>query len=448
MVPHMSPYSESLLVHFRRSEALKGESVNFASFDLSPRQSYDLELLLNRAFYPLQGYMNRADYESVLQGMRLTDGTLWPLPVCLDVNEALARSLEPGQPLALRDAEGFMLAVLHVEDVWRADKAAEAKAVYGTDNGTEHPGVHALLHETGDYYVGGKLEGLHLPHYYDFSELRLTPSETHRHFAQHGWRRVIGFQTREHLHCAHKAMIQRAAREAGASIFLQPAVGRPRPGDLDHFTQIRCYQEFVKHFPRNMIQLGLTVFGERLSGPRDALLQAIMHKNYGCTHTIVPDDLGDPLAGQEALYYPRGAGQRLLAQHQDELGIRMVPMTRMVYVEDMAQYVPEDEVQDGMQVKEISSAELQRRLQADLEIPEWFSFPGVVGELRRCYPPGTSRGSPSFARGFPARASPPWPRSCTSSSWKCATGRLRCWTATSCAKICPASCLFPASTAN
>ena len=400
MVPLISPYAESLLVHFRRAELLKQESVAYDSCDLNLRQSYDLELLLNRAYYPLQGYMSRADYASVLNDMRLEDGSLWPLPICLDVDKAVAERLEPGKPLALRDAEGFMLAVLYVEDIWEADKAREARAVYGTDDPEKHPGVQALFTETKDYYVGGKLEGLHLPQYYDFPELRQTPSETHQYFAQSGWRKVIGFQTREHLHCAHKAMIQRAAHEAGASIFLQPAVGRPRPGDLDHFTQIRCYQEFIKHFPRNLIQLGLTVFGERFAGPRDVLLQAILHKNYGCTHTIVADDQGDPFAGDDELFYPRHAGQMLLAEHQDELGIQMVPMTRMAYVEDMAQYIPRSEVEDGMVVKEISSAELKRRLMNDLDIPEWFSFPEVVAELRKCYPPRHKQGFTVFCTGL------------------------------------------------
>lgn len=399
--PQFSPYAESLLVHFRRAEGLKHESLRYPSIDLNVRQLCDLELLLNRAFYPLQGFMCREEYESVLDSMRLPDGSLWPVPICLDVDEKLARSLEPGQPLALRDGEGFMLAVLHVEEIWQPDLAREAEVVHGTVDPARHPGARAFLEDTKPWYVGGKLEGLHLPQHYDFPDLRLTPSETHRFFAQNGWRKVIGFQTRDHLHCAHKEMILRAAREAGASIFLHPAVDRPRPGDLDHFTLVHCYKQFVRQFPRNMILLGLTPFAERFAGPREALLQAIVRKNYGCTHYVVAEDQCDPFAANgRDLFYPRGSAQELLARHESDVGITMVPLRRMVYVEDKAQYVPVDEVASGMSVKEISSAELRRRLMEGLEIPDWFSFPEVVAELRRAYPPRHKQGFTVFLTGL------------------------------------------------
>jgi sulfate adenylyltransferase len=142
-----SSYSESLLVHFRRVESLKRESSEFHSVDLNKRQLCDLELLLNRAFYPLDGYLNRGDYESVLDTMRLRDGTVWPIPVCMDVTEALAQKLERGAPLAIRDEEGCMLAVMQIEDIWQCDKRREALAVYGTDDPEKHPGVRRLLED-------------------------------------------------------------------------------------------------------------------------------------------------------------------------------------------------------------------------------------------------------------------------------------------------------------
>jgi sulfate adenylyltransferase len=256
------------------------------------------------------------------------------------------------------------------------------------------------MHKVGEWYVGGKLEGLHLPLYYDFTALRSTPSETHRQFAQMGWRKVLGFAAREHLHCAHKEMILKAAREAGASIFLHPAVGKPRPGDIDYFTLVRCYQEFVKQFPSNMITLGLTSYAERFAGPREALQQAIIRKNFGCTHFMVAEDQGDPFAGEAELFYPRGQAQELLGSHEEELGIQMVPQKRMVYVEDKAQYLSEDEVSADTHVREISSAELRRRLIEDREIPEWFSFPAVVAELRKSYPPRHRQGFTIFCTGL------------------------------------------------
>ncbi len=395
-------YSESLLVHFRRIESLKEAALGYPSVHLNRRQLCDLELLLNRAFYPLTGYLNQEDYESVLDEMRLTDGTVWPMPITLDITDELAQTAEKGQPVVLRDEEGFMLAVLTVSDIWRPDKRREARRVFGTDDPEKHSGVRHLYERVGSWYVGGSLEGIHLPLHYDFKELRLTPAETHRQFSQNGWRHVIGFQTEEHLHCAHKEMTLQAARAAGASIFLQPVVGLTHAGDLDHYTQVRCYQAIVSKYPRNMITLGLLPLAMRQAGPREALWHAIIRKNYGCSHFMVADDHGDPFARNsvEERFYPRHAAQEMVRAYEEETGIKMVPLKKMVYVEDKAQYIAEDEVAPDMNVKRISSSELQRRLENGLEIPEWFSYPEVVAELRRAYPPRSKQGFTVFITGL------------------------------------------------
>jgi sulfate adenylyltransferase len=402
---HMKPahdYSESLLVHFRRIESLKEAALSYPSVHLNKRQLCDLELLLNRAFYPLTGYLNREDYESVLDRMRLSDDTLWPIPINLDVSDEVAQSLEKGQCLALRDEEGFMLAVLTVTDVWKPDKRREAQAVFATEDPEKHPGVRNLYEQVGPWYVGGSIEGIHLPLHHDFKALRLTPAETHRRFSQNGWRHVIGFQTEKHLHCAHKEMTLRAAREASASIFLQPVVGLTHPGDLDHYTQVRCYQEIVNKYPKNMIMLGLIPLAMRRAGPREALWHAIIRKNYGCSHFMVAEDHGDPFAsnGSRERLYPRHVAQEMVQAYEEETGIQMVPLKKMVYVEDKAEYIPEDEVGPGMNVKHISSSELRRRLENGLDIPEWFSFPEVVAELRRAYPPRSKQGFTIFITGL------------------------------------------------
>jgi len=395
-------YSESLLVHFRRIESLKKAALGYPSVNLNKRQLCDLELLLNRAFYPLAGYLGEEDYESVLDRMRLADGSVWPMPVCLDVSEEMAQSLEQGQPVALRDEEGFMLAVLSVTDIWKPDKRREADCVFGTEDPEKHPGVRDLYDQVGPWHLGGSLEGIHLPMHYDFKALRRTPAETHRRFAQNGWRHVIGFQTEKHLHCAHKEMTLKAAREAGASILLQPVVGLTHPGDLDHYTQVRCYQEIVKQYPKNMIMLSLIPLAMRKAGPREALWQAIIRKNYGCSHFMVAEDHGDPFANNntQERFYPLGAAQELVRSFEGETDIKMVPLKRMVYVEERAEYIPEDEVRPGMNVKQISSSELRRRLENGLDIPAWFSYPGVVAELRRAYPPRSEQGFTVFVTGL------------------------------------------------
>ncbi len=402
MVDNSHDYSESLLVHFRRIESLKEAALAYPSVHLNKRQLCDLELLLNRAFYPLTGYLGQEDYQHVLADMRLGDGTVWPIPICLDVAQEVAVTLEKGQPLAIRDDEGFMLAVLTVTDVWKPDKKEEAQAVYGTVNPQSHPGVRTLFERVGPWYVGGTLEGLHLPLHYDFRELRLTPAETHRRFSLNGWRHVIGFQTEKHLHCAHREMTLRAAREAGASILLQPVVGLTHPGDLDHFIHVRCYQEIVKKYPKNMIMLGLIPLATRTAGPREALWQAIIRKNYGCSHFMVAGDHGDPFAsnGKQDRFYPLHVAQEMVESFEEEAGIKMVPLKKMVYVEERAEYIVEDEVAAGMNVKHISSSELRRRLEKGLEVPEWFSYPEVVAELRRAYPPRSKQGFTIFITGL------------------------------------------------
>ena len=393
-------YSESLLVHFQRAEPLRQEAVTLPSLNLKTRQLCDLELLLTRAFYPLKGFMGQADYESVLENMRLSTGKLWPMPICLDVGPELGEKLRPGERLALRDKEGFLLAVLTVSDVWPPDLRREALAVYGTDDPDAHPSVRFLLSKVGKCYVGGTLEGLSLPLHFDFQELRLAPSELHRRFTQNGWRRVIGFQSGEHLHCAHKEMISRAAREAGASILLQPAVGVRHNGDLDQYALIRAYQAFVRQFPRNTICLGLLPLYQRKAGPREALLQALVWRNYGCTHFLVAGDHADPFCEEGRLFYPQEAAQGLIREHEAETGIAMVPMRGMVYVEERGEYLPEDEVGPDMNVRSISSMELKRRLEHGLDIPDWFSFPEVVEELRRAHPPRSKQGFTVFLTGL------------------------------------------------
>lgn len=400
MLDTKKEYSESLIVHFRRAEDLLKKALEFQSLDLNDRQLYDLELLLNRALYPLTGFLNREDYESVVEEIRLVDRTVWPMPICLDVDEHVAKSFVAGQKLALNDQEGFLLAVMTVQDIWQPDKRLEALKVYGTEEGSHHPGVQHLYDLVKGWYVGGPVEGVSLPIHYDFRELRLTPSETHRRFTQYGWRRVLGFHTEEYLHCAHREMVLAAARDIGASIFLHPVVGLESPGSMDHYTHVRCYQEFVNKFPKNMIMLGLTPLAERWAGPREALWHAIIRKNFGCSHFMVAENHSDPFARNGGdLFYPLNAAQEYVQQFSPETGIDMVPQEKMGYLEDKARYVFLKNI-DPEVVKTISSNELRHRLEWDLDIPEWFSYPEVVNELRKSFPPRSKQGFTIFLTGL------------------------------------------------
>jgi sulfate adenylyltransferase len=389
-----------LLVSDERADELKAASRDWPSWDLTPRQICDLELLLCGAFSPLRGFMGRADHDAVCESMRLADGTLWPIPVTLDVTEEMAEKLEAGSILGLRDVEGVLIAALHVEEVWTPDPVADAERVYGTAS-REHPGVAHLLERTNKVAVGGHLEGLQLPSHYDFRRLRDTPAELRHWAGRRGWRRIVAFQTRNPMHRAHFELTLRAAKELQASLLIHPVVGMTKPGDLDHYTRVRCYQALLPRYPGPTVKLSLLPLAMRMAGPREALWHAIIRKNYGCTDFIVGRDHAGPgnRSSGEPFYGPYDA-QDLLRQHQEELGIRMVPFKMMVYVEDHDRYVQADEVPAGERTLTLSGTELRSRLADGREIPEWFTYPEVAHELTRRHPPRSGRGFTIFFTGL------------------------------------------------
>jgi sulfate adenylyltransferase len=391
----------SLVVDQKRAEELKGLSRDWPSWDLTPRQLCDIELLANGGFSPLGGFLCRSDYESVCEKMRLADGTIWPIPIMLDVPGEVAKNLDTGSVLALRDPEGVMLAALNVEEVWQPDLMREAEQTFGLTN-PEHPGVAYLINSTNPWYVGGKLECLQLPNHYDFVELRLTPPQLRAKFATMGWRRVVAFQTRNPMHRAHREITFRAAKELEADLLIHPVVGMTKPGDVDHYTRVRCYLSILKHYPHNTAMISLLPLAMRLAGPREALWHAIIRKNYGCTHLIVGRDHAGPGSDSngQPFYGPYDA-QELLGCHQDELSIQMLPFKMMVYVADRDEYISVDQVPQDAEVKSLSGTELRARLADGREIPSWFSFPEIVKELQCTYPPRSKRGFTLFFTGLP-----------------------------------------------
>ncbi len=404
MPNHLNPPHGGVLVDLmadpQRQIELKTASRDWPSLDLNERQLCDLELLLNGAFSPLTGFLTRRDYEPVVKNMRLADGTLWPIPIMLDAGQELAQTLSPGDHLALRDPEGVMLAVLHVEDVWKPDKRAEATGVFGTDN-PEHPGVAYLMQRTGDWYIGGRLEGLTLPAHYDFKPLRLTPAELRADLAELGWRRVVAFQTRNPMHRAHQELTLRAAREVEANLLIHPVVGMTKPGDIDHFTRVRCYQALLPRYPHNTVKLSLLPLAMRMAGPREAVWHAIIRKNYGCTHFIVGRDHAGPGSDSSGKpFYGPYEAQELVRQVEKEIGVEMVPFKMMVYVEDKDAYMPVDEVPEGSRSLSISGTELRQRLAEGRDIPSWFTYPEVAKELRRSHPPRNKQGFTVFFTGL------------------------------------------------
>jgi sulfate adenylyltransferase len=390
----------NLIVPSDRQAELKAASRDWPSWDLTPRQLCDLELLLNGGFSPLTGFMGKADFDGVVAEMRLADGTLWPMPITLDVPESVATSLRSGSMLALRDPEGVMLAALRVDEVFQPDREAEARGVFGTDS-LDHPGVAYTVKRSNPYYVGGRLEGLQLPSHYDFRSLRYTPARLREEFTRLGWRRIVAFQTRNPMHRAHHELTLRAARQVEANLLIHPVVGMTKPGDLDHYTRVRCYQAISANYPRDTAMLSLLPLAMRMGGPREAIWHAIIRKNHGCTHLIVGRDHAGPGKDSKGTpFYGPYDAQQLLKKHEAELGVTMVPFQMMVFVEEHDAYYPEDEVPEGTRVLNISGTELRQRLAEGRDIPEWFTFPDVVQELRRTHPPRKDQGFTLFFTGL------------------------------------------------
>ncbi len=382
------------------AEQEKLRARDYRSWDLTARQLCDIELILNGAFSPLDGFLTEAEYKGVVREMRLPSGVLWPIPVTLDVSVEFARDTSKGEHIALRDPEGVLIATMEVSDIWEPDKAEESSGVFGTQD-EQHPGVFYLMQRAGKMYLGGKLRGVEPPTSYDFKLLRDSPAELRGRFRKLGWRKVVAFQTRNPMHRAHHEMTLRAARESEANLLIHPVIGMTRPGDVDHYTRVRCYEHMLKHYPEQTTALSLLNLAMRMAGPREALWHAIIRKNYGCTHFIVGRDHAGPgNASDGKHFYEPYAAQALLKEYEQEIDVTMVPFREMVYVQDKAQFEPVDEVQPGMQALKISGTELRRRLREGLEIPEWFSYPEIIEELRKTHPPRHKQGFTVFFTGL------------------------------------------------
>ena len=391
---------KDLLVPFSDRQNLKSEANHYPSWQLTDRQICDLELLLNGGFSPLTGFMNKDDYESVLNNMRLADDSLWPMPITLDVTEEFSEKIIGEKKITLRDKEGFALAVLTISDIWSPNLEREAKSVYGTTDST-HPAVNYLMNIGNKVYVGGSLEGISLPHHYDYQNDRHAPEELRNYFKENGWEKIVAFQTRNPLHRAHVEMTRRASNDLDAKLLIHPVVGMTKPGDVDHYTRVRCYQHVLKKYPKNSAMMSLLPLAMRMGGPREALWHALIRKNYGCTHLVVGRDHAGPGNDKNGQpFYGPYEAQELLLKHQDEIGIEMVPFKFMVYLPQEDKYEAIDEIKKGTEFQTISGTELRQLLDEGKGIPEWFSYKEVAKELEESRPPLTERGFTIFFTGL------------------------------------------------
>jgi sulfate adenylyltransferase len=374
-----------LMASAERSAVVKAQAKEMASLSLTPRQMSDVEALLCGAYSPLRGFMGSNEHAGVLSGLHLADGTFWPVPVTLDISEAVAKGVEPGKPVTLRDAEGVLIALLHVEEVWRPDRAAEAEALFGTRD-AGHGGVARYLRETEPVALAGTIEGIEQPRHYDFVELRATPAELREHITRLGWSRVVAFHTDDVMHRAEHELTLAACRELSANLLIHAAVGHTRPMDPGHYARIRALQAVAHHYPKTTALLSLAPVAARGRGPRDTLFQAVVRQNYGCSHFLVPPTIA----------------VSDLEPHESHLGIQLVRYPELGYDAGADAYLRLGSTDDGTHLQTLSESDLRERLDRGREIPEWFSFPEVVRELRQIFPPRSQQGFTVFFTGLPS----------------------------------------------
>lgn len=367
---------------------------------LTQRQRCDLELLLNGGFDPVFNFISQADYENILTHCRLVNNHLFPIPVNLDVSEAFAKQVSIGDKIGLHDSDNMLLAYMTITDKWKPNKYTEIEKVYGTKD-ISHPGVNYILNMAGEWYLGGKLEAVKLPQHYDFLELRHTPKTLKQTFAKLGWSKIVGFQTRNPLHRAHLELTLRAANHIDGNVLLHPVVGITKPGDIDYFTRVRCYSKLLEYYPDKNAMLSLLPLAMRLAGPRSALWHALIRKNYGCTHFIIGRDHAGPGKDKNNQpFYPPYAAQEFVKSYEKEIGIHILTFSEMVYVKERNKYCQVNEIKQNETQLNISGTELRNLLLTNKPIPSWFSFPEVIQELKRAYPPKSKRGFTIFFTGL------------------------------------------------
>ena len=379
---------------------VNNDILHLKSWTLTDRQLCDIELILNGGFSPLDGFMNQDDYNSVCEKSRLKNNLLWPIPITLDINNSLADKLDANEKIVLRDKEGFAIALLTVNDLWHPDKDKEAHHIYKTTD-IYHPGVNVLLNDTHPTYIGGSIKGIHNPKHYDYPELRHTPFQLREFFNKSGWSNVIAFQTRNPMHRAHVELTKRALNENNAKLLIHPAVGLTKPGDVNHYTRVRCYKNILSKYDNDMTALSLLPLAMRMAGPREALWHTIIRKNYGCNYFIVGRDHASPgLNRDNKPFYGPYDAQEILNEHSKELGMNIVPFKQLVYVKEKKSFMAIDEVPKDCTSLSVSGTELRDMLDKGKTIPEWFSYPEVVEELQQQQPALSKRGFTIFFTGL------------------------------------------------
>jgi sulfate adenylyltransferase len=354
----ISPYGGELVDLMVPKEDLadaRAYASTLPSLQISPRAVCDLEMLATGAFSPVKQFMGEADFRGVVSDMRLADGTLFPMPITLPV--PADAGLAVGTDIALRDSMNDLLAIMTIEELYPWDPAIFAQHVLGSQD-SKHPLINEMS-RWGRLNAAGKLRVLQLPRHYDFRELRRTPAEVREVLAERGRNNVVAFQTRNPLHRAHEELTKRATAAVDGVLLLHPVVGMTKPGDVDHFTRVRTYKALAQnHYDPDRIVLSLLPLAMRMAGPREALWHAIIRRNHGVNHFVVGRDHAGP--GKDSTgkpFFGPYDSQEMVRQHQDEIGVKMVPFSELVYLPDEDRYEETSKLPPGAKTANISGTQ-------------------------------------------------------------------------------------------
>jgi sulfate adenylyltransferase len=380
-----------LLAAGEERESIMSRATLLPRLQLTQRNLCDLELLATGAFSPLKKFMSRADYLSVLDSMRLADGTLFPIPITLPVAPNL--NISEGAEIALADEHNDLLAIMRVEEIFEWNREQEAKAAYGTTD-PRHPLV-AEMQNWGELCISGEIKVVRLPKHYDFRRFRLTPAEVRARLAELGHEKVVAFQTRNPLHRAHEEMTKRAMQRINGALLLHPVVGMTKAGDIDHYTRVQSYQALTeKYYDKDATLLALLPLAMRMAGPREAIWHAIIRRNFGANYFIVGRDHASPGvdSNNKPFYGPYDA-QRLLTEHATEVGVQPMFFSEMVYLTEEKRYEESSLVAQGHRTASISGTKVREDfLQTGRPLPAWFTRPEVAGILSAAHPPRHRQG--------------------------------------------------------
>lgn len=380
-----------LMVHEEERQELLAKSNRLPSVQISARALCDLELLATGAFSPLTRFMSKSDYERVLTEMRLRDGTLFPIPVTLPIDESALPNW--AEQITLNDSRNNTIAVMTIEEVYHYDPQREARLVLGSTD-PRHPLISEMV-RWGKVYVTGELKVLDLPRYYDFIELRRTPAQVRELLEKMGHSNVVAFQTRNPMHRIHEELTKRAAAEVNGSLLIHPVVGMTKPGDVDHYTRVRVYKALAEnHYDANSTLLSLLPLAMRMAGPREALWHALIRRNFGANHFIIGRDHAGPGNDSNGRpFYGPYEAQQMMAQYAGELGVKPVEFKELVYLADEERYEESNKVPEGADIFSISGTQVRDDyLAKGKQLPEWFTRKETADILQQMYPPRHKQG--------------------------------------------------------